>query len=550
MAYITSNKFSVTINKPEVEQTPLTTQVILYKGTNQLSAVAGTPGINEYNVLITSTTNCTAQLQSDNKTIKLLTVASNNGKINISINVENVKTYNKTISVANITSTGSIKTISNKVTEVKQTADSLSSRVSNTETTANNALTKATEAKQTAEGFNQTITANLNNNYYKKTEVDTTIDGIQVKFTDVNKKLSNSVITIDTNGVTVKHSDGSKTVMNSAGINMYNSSGVLYQRLLNGRMFFTTSNGTSVGNLGQSYWTDDTSKYLSAVNAEYGHTVGLGAKYSSGASSYTSPLIVSSTNQTIGGSYYYQGINMRGNPNVFGLLYFPSTSSSSDSYPSLITGNSNGGLVMFGDNTCQIGIRVGSTNKNGLVVTEDSSNNNNCHLDMWGPLDMHNYGISNAYMATSLNATSTASYSLRDSGYSDPNSGELTNIYSIQSVDRGDVRWTDRQTYFTSEVEDGVYECYVELPWWLAQNIELDFHVNITPINGFFQYYVSERDSYYFVVRSDKDSMGFTFEVVAKLLDKNTLDSNASIAGAQYTSVDVNEDNAPEMPLT
>lgn len=550
MAYISSNTFSVTINKPEIEQTALTTQVILYKGTNQLSAVAGTPGVNEYNVVITSTSNCTAKIQSDNKTIKLLTASSNNGKINISINVENVKTYNKTISVANITSTSSIKTISNKVVEVKQTADSLSSRVTNTETTANNALTKATEAKQTAEGFNQTITANLNNNYYKKTEVDTTIDGIQVKFTDVDKKLSNSVITIDTNGVTVKHSDGSKTVMNSAGINMYNSSGVLYQRLLNGRMFFTTSNGTAIGNLGQSYWTNDTSKYLSAVNAEYGHTVGLGAKYSSGASSYTSPLIVSSTNQTIGSSYYYQGINMRGNPNVFGLLYFPSTSSSSDSYPSLITGNSSGGLVMFGDNTCQIGIRVGSTNKNGLVVTEDSSNNNNCHLDMWGPLDMHNYGINNAYMATSLNATSTASYSLRDSGYSDPNSGELTNIYSIQSVDRGDVRWTDRQTYFTSEVEDGVYECYVELPWWLAQNIELDFHVNITPTNGFFQYYVSERDSYYFVVRSDKDSMGFTFEVVAKLLDQNTLDSNASIAGDQYTSVDVDEDDAPEMPLT
>ncbi len=546
MAYIISNKFSVTINKPEVEQTELTTQVILYKGTNQLSAVAGTPGVNEYNVVITSTSNCTAKIQSDNKTIKLLTASSNNGKINVSINVENVKTYNKTIAVANITSTSSIKTISNKVVEVKQTADGLSSRVSNTETTANNALTKATEAKQTAEGFNQTITANLNNNYYKKTEVDTTIDGIQVKFTDVNKKLSNSVITIDTNGVTVKHSDGSKTVMNSAGINMYNSSGVLYQRLLNGRMFFTTSNGTAVGNLGQSYWTDDTSKYLSAVNAEYGHTVGLGAKYSSGASSYTSPLIVSSINQTIGSSYYYQGINMRGNPNVFGILYFPSTSSSSDNYPSLITGNSSGGLVMFGDNSCQMGIRVGSTNKNGIVVTEDDYNNNKCHLDMWGPLDMHNYGISNAYMATSLNATSAASYSLRDSGYSDPNSGELTNIYSIQSVDRGDVRWTDRQTYFTSEVEDGVYECYVEIPWWLAQNIDLTYHVNITPTNGFFQYYVSERDPYYFIVRSDKDGMGFTFELVATLLEQNTLNSNVSIASDQYTSVDVKEDNAPK----
>lgn len=550
MAYVTSNTFSIRINKAEVAQTSLNTQVIIYKGTNQLSAVSGTPGTNEYKVSITGTTNCSARLENDYKTITLTSVSSNNGQINISINVENVKTYTKTISVANIIATSSLKNVSNRVSTVEQTVDSITTRVSSVETSANNAITKATEAKQTAEGFNQTITSNLSNNYYRKTEIDTTIEGIQVKFDGVNNKLSNSIITIDTNGVTVKHSDGSKTVMDSYGINMYNSNNVLYQRLRNGKMYFTTPNGEYVGALGQNYWTNDTSKYLSAVNAEYGHTVGLGAKYTSGASSYTAPLVVSSINQTISGAYYYQGLNLRGTPYVFGTLYFPSTSSSSDNYPSLITANSSGNLVIFGDNSCSMGIKVGTTNKNGVVVTEDSSNNNKCHIDMWGPLNMNNYGISNTTISKALNATSAASYSLRDSGYSDPNSGELTNIYSIQSVDKGDVRWTDRQTYFTSEVEEGVYECYVELPWWLAQNIGLDYHVNITPTNGFFQYYVSERDPYYFIVRSDKDSMGFTFELVATLLEQNTLDSNVSIASDQYTSVDVNEDNAPEIPLS
>ena len=103
--------------------------------------------------------------------------------------------------------------------------------------------------------------------------------------------------------------------------------------------------------------------------------------------------------------------------------------------------------------------------------------------------------------------------------------------------------------YFTSEWEDGIYECYIEIPWWIAQNIELDYHVNITPANGFFQYYVSERDPYYFIVRSDKDSMGFTFELVATLLERNTTDNNAIIANnSVITDTSTDEVTPFQMP--
>ena len=120
MAYVTSNTFSIRVNKTEVAQTSLNTQVIIYKGTNQLSAVSGTPGTNEYKVSITGTTNCSARLENDHKTITLTSVSSNNGEINISINVENVKTYTKTISVANITATSAIKNVSSRVQTVEQ----------------------------------------------------------------------------------------------------------------------------------------------------------------------------------------------------------------------------------------------------------------------------------------------------------------------------------------------------------------------------------------------------------------------------------------------
>ena len=166
---------------------------------------------------------------------------------------------------------------------------------------------------------------------------------------------------------------------------------------------------------------------------------------------------------------------------------------------------------------------------NGHQVFIQNPNNpvgvsNGSHWD-WQGFDIINAVLRECNTVTTIEATSAQTYALRtmalndEESYSDPTSSTITDIYGVQSLTNGDVRWSDKQTYFTSEVEEGIYEAYVEIPWWLAQNIELDYHVNITPVNGFYQYYVSERDTYYFCVRSDKDSMGFTFELAATLLD-------------------------------
>ena len=174
---------------------------------------------------------------------------------------------------------------------------------------------------------------------------------------------------------------------------------------------------------------------------------------------------------------------------------------------------------------------------------------NGSHWD-WQGYDIINAVLRECNIVTTIEATSAQTYALRtmalnsEETYSDPTAKTITNVYGVQSLTNGDVRWADRQTYFTSEVEEGIYEAYVEIPWWLAQNIELDYHVNITPTNGFYQYYVSERDTYYFIVRSDKDSMGFTFELVATLLERNTINNNASVAGDQYLASDLKDPEA------
>ena len=106
---IYSNTFSTTINKVVVGETSKNTRIDIYNGTTQLVAVNTTPTKGQYKVTITDTTNCTAKLESDYKTITLLTITGNAGEIHATINIEGKTTVNKTIPVAAITKSSVIK---------------------------------------------------------------------------------------------------------------------------------------------------------------------------------------------------------------------------------------------------------------------------------------------------------------------------------------------------------------------------------------------------------------------------------------------------------
>ena len=108
-ATIYSNIFTATVNKVVVEETSNNTQINIYNGTTQLVAVDSTPTDGQYKVTITNTSNCTAKLEDDHKTITLLTVTGNAGEIQISINIEGKTTVSKTIPVASITKSSVIK---------------------------------------------------------------------------------------------------------------------------------------------------------------------------------------------------------------------------------------------------------------------------------------------------------------------------------------------------------------------------------------------------------------------------------------------------------
>lgn len=123
MSEIYSNTFTTTVNKVVVEQTSKNTRIDIYNGTTPLVAVSTTPTTGQYKVTITDTTNCTAKLESDYKTITLLTATGNAGEIHVTINIEGKSTVNKTIPVASITKSSVIKA---NETKYEQLADRFS----------------------------------------------------------------------------------------------------------------------------------------------------------------------------------------------------------------------------------------------------------------------------------------------------------------------------------------------------------------------------------------------------------------------------------------
>ena len=360
------------------------------------------------------------------------------------------------------------------------------------------------------------------------------------------EEVESNTTSIDVNGVNVRHSSGARTNLNSRALNFYNPSGVLYAQVDGGKYHFW-NDSTYVGFLGHTAWANTNERVLT-INADYNQTVSLTGKVNSSDTNYQVWVVASPSEKTISGSVFHQGVTLI-KPHTGGIFKFYGSSAHTDTYPGMIYATTDGYLCVKGDNHVELSIQVGNTGYNGLVITEIGENPYK-KLDIWGRLDMHWWEIYNTNIVNNVSATSAQTYALRTAStneetYSDPTRKTITDIFSVQSPTEGDIRWSDRQTYFTSEVETGVYECYVEIPWWIAQNLENDYHVNITCTNGFYQYYVSERDPYYFIVRSDKDSMGFTFELCGKLLDNNTTANNGSVAGDQYLGHEIREDEEP-----
>ena len=220
MAQITSNTFAINVNRTTIPEEDLATQVIIYKGVNELTPVNRIPSAGEYQVSITSTKNCTAKLKLDNKTIRLLSVSSSVGQINIAINVENVKTYNKTITVASIISNEVMKETITKQSQLEQNLDGFKTTVSETYATQATTNSMLSQIQQNANSIStkvnvngvisainqsaETISINANkinlNGYVSNDEANWSIDNegnINAENLNIDEKLSVDTIVVN-----------------------------------------------------------------------------------------------------------------------------------------------------------------------------------------------------------------------------------------------------------------------------------------------------------------------------------------------------------------
>ena len=338
-------------------------------------------------------------------------------------------------------------------------------------------------------------------------------------------EIYDGIVKIDSRGLSVQQGNN-KSVLDSEALNFY-AGDVRYSRVKGGRFEFTNNDGSVIGGVGKSTWVG-TNTGISSVNATYGHSVSLGAQRGVDEN-YTSSLIVCSKDGPVSssGGYYFGGLNMS-TPKVMGVMYIRGSSDDTIDLRNqgmMIYANYDDGYrtghIYANEELC-LGTQYGTENWTGFVVKENGANNSKNELHAYGHLDMHNYNISRAGWVNPVSATTTYTTRLL-------NEGSIQNMtYGGTTFTEGELRYVHRQTCHTVEEWDyndegvwsplGVYYCYCELPIFMAENIELDYHVNIGKI-GWGDYRVIEKNPYLFIVESQEEGFAFTWEVVAKQIE-------------------------------
>ena len=358
-------------------------------------------------------------------------------------------------------------------------------------------------------------------------------------------ELYDGIVRIDKDGLTVSQGR-SKTVLDSTALSFYDGSN-RYSHVEDGRLYFTNPSGTKVGHVGRQIWTGS-QKYLTGVNANFGQTCALGVQEEENGD-YTSYIIATGNSQAILDAQVYQGINLT-NPHISGPIMMKPVESSKYTSGTGITKYGRPYFMMYAYESNDVGrigmlvadnrisqcIMSGDNVKVGLEVVDVTNTINNVAIDAWGPINMHGFNVAEASLTSSMSARTDYTQRVLNSG-----SIENTN-YSSLSYYSDEIRWCFKETVFTypeadidPETDEWVYTgrniCYIELPIFMAENIEDNYHVQIGKI-GWGDYRVVEKNPYYFIVESQEEDFAFTFEVVAKLQDGRTTDNNAVVASA------------------
>lgn len=339
---------------------------------------------------------------------------------------------------------------------------------------------------------------------------------------------SNTTI-IDNEGIEIKHDNGSRSKFTHEAVDFFNSQGRRTLRIKDGGFnFHTWQDPAELVGFIKSSFLPSMNNYNGVTLSTYGlgDYISIGISDSQDENSWTSNSnIFIATHGDMGsvtkaGTWFLnQQVYSRTAINAYsGLTLNPDAE-----FPHRIYNSTENKLCVFGDNHTTLGIKYGNQNNTAIEIVEDEGQVSKTYIHAWGDWDFHNYTIRNVKVAGTLQAQSSM---LRSFFMVMPS--QVNDTYSVMSMTDGELRYTQRKAeHITNKT------IVVELPHVFSENIELDYHVNISKLS-WGDYRIIEKTPYYFEIETNADDFSFTYEIVAKLLDKP--DACTSIASAQYGS--------------
>ena len=238
--------------------------------------------------------------------------------------------------------------------------------------------------------------------------------------------------------------------------------------------------------------------------------------------------ISDSTYKLHNGTYFHRGINIY-EPYVYGKLNITTTSkaSGSDAFGTLFTDSFNNQALGRNVEVLKVhgkdALYLGFDDKDCMCIGYDQYGTGKV-VRLMVPLVDSNYNAV-ASVTNEMSAQSEYTELLAECG-TDENKTHIN-----MSYDSNELRWCWKETVFTYAESDidpetdqwvytGRYICYIELPIFMAENIENDYHINVSKMS-WGDYRIIEKTPYYFILESQEDNFAFTFEVVAKLTDND-----------------------------
>ncbi|MGL5640812.1 MAG: hypothetical protein ACRDDM_01005, partial [Paraclostridium sp.] len=343
-------------------------------------------------------------------------------------------------------------------------------------------------------------------------------------------EIYSNITRIDGRGMTITHRSGSRSEFTHEAIDFFSPNGRRTLRIKDGGLNFHTFNNPAemVGFIKSSYLTGSDYNGVTLSTYGYGDYLALGLSESmdeNGWSSNPSILITAHGNipnrDQAGTWFLNRPVFLQTRTHLRGLLDVdPGTHISlyaNSSTPHQIFNNSSNYLIIAGDNRLGLGIRNGEASRTGIVIIEDGGAVNKCTIDSYANWNFQNYTMYNMNIAKSLQAQS---FALR------ARVKDINESYSTTSMTDGDIRFACRQPeHITNKT------LIVELPQIFSENIELDYHINISKLS-WGDYRITEKTPYYFEIETNVDNFSFTYEIVAKSIEKPI--AYTSIATSQF----------------